>query len=118
MFAFLTSIDANCWLVKPSSVPGISNSAIVLSNISSCRSLLMKSRSRSVVGVSSCCPVLLVASCGPLVGRGGGFRLLCVLGPGVGAEVSDLVRLLAAGGRSSMLVVRNCSGCPKLTYGW
>ena len=61
---------------------------------------------------------LSFARCGPLVGRGGGSCLLCVLGLGVGAEVSDLVRLLATVGWFSMLVVRNCSGGPKLTYDW
>ena len=37
---------------------------------------------------------------------------------GVGAEVSDLVRLLATVDWFNMLVVRSCSGGPKLTYDW
>ena len=59
----------------------------------------------------------MVVSRGPVEGRGGGFRLLYVLGPGVGDDVSDLVRLLVTVGRFSMLVARSCSGCLRSTYG-
>ena len=61
---------------------------------------------------------LSFARCGPLVGQGGGFCLSCVLEVGVGAEVSDLVRLLATVVWFIMLVVHSCSGGPKLTYDW
>ena len=84
-FAFLVSMDVNWLIVKPSSVPGISKSGTILSSIAWRGSPLVAGRPRSTRGSLSS------ARCGPLVGRGGGFRVLRLLAADAGV---DLLRLL------------------------
>ena len=121
---FLMSIAATCSLVTVVSL--IQGIVAVFSSISSYRSLItlgllngawLEYRLLNWVcaagNVPSYCPAGLISSCGPVWGRGGGVALVRVLNPG--GAVSDLVRLLVW---FNMLVVRICSGGPKLTYGW
>ena len=115
---FLISADAN-WLRVIDS-PLIRGISIVFSNTSSRRRRITFGLLNGAwteyglsngVGAESPAPTGLVASCGPLVGRGGGVAPVWLLNPGGGSPVWDLVRLL-------VLVEHICTGDPRSTYGW